>query len=144
MDPTTRTTGHRCGLTPRVYSTHIVRGKGTQPPRSSSNPPMDLLQGTLDVLILKTLSWEAMHGYAISRWIRQRTDQVLSVEDAALYQALHRLERKGLIESEWGLSENNRRAKYYQLTPAGRTQLRAETSEWRQYDEAVFKVLETA
>src|SRR6476620_913119 len=107
-------------------------------------PPMDLLQGTLDVLILKTLSWEAMHGYAISRWIRQRTDQVLSVEDAALYQALHRLERKGLIESEWGPSENNRRAKYYQLTPAGRTQLSAETSEWRQYDEAVFKVLETA
>ena len=105
---------------------------------------MDLLQGTLDVLILQTLSWDAMHGYAISRWIRQRTDNVLSVEDAALYQALHRLERKGLIESEWGLSENNRRAKYYQLTQAGRTQLRAETSEWRQYAEAVFKVLETA
>ena len=105
---------------------------------------MDLLQGTLDVLILKTLSWKAMHGYAISRWIRQRTDQVLSVEDAALYQALHRLERKGLIESEWGLSENNRRAKYYQLTPAGRTQLSAEASEWRQYAEAIFKVLETA
>jgi PadR family transcriptional regulator PadR len=110
----------------------------------SKRPPMDLLQGTLDVLILKTLSWEAMHGYAISRWIRQRTDQVLSVEDAALYQALHRLERKGLIESEWGLSENNRRAKYYQLTPAGRTQLSAEASEWRQYAEAIFKVLETA
>ncbi len=88
---------------------------------------MDLLQGTLDVLILKTLSWDAMHGYAISRWIRQRTDNVLTVEDAALYQALHRLERKGLIESEWGLSENNRRAKYYQLTTAGRTQFRAET-----------------
>jgi transcriptional regulator len=105
---------------------------------------VDLLQGTLDVLILKTLSWEAMHGYAISRWIRQRTDNVLTVEDAALYQALHRLERKGLIESEWGLSENNRRAKYYQLTQAGRDQLRAETTEWRQYAEAVFKVLETA
>ena len=94
---------------------------------------MDLLQGTLDVLILKTLSWEAMHGYAISRWIRQRTDAVLTVEDAALYQALHRLERKDLIESEWGLSENNRRAKYYQLTAAGRKQLRAEATEWRQY-----------
>jgi len=103
---------------------------------------MDLLQGTLDVLILKTLSWEAMHGYAISRWIRQRTDNVLTVEDAALYQAL--LERKGLIESEWGLSENNRRAKYYQLTAAGRKQFRAEATEWRQYAEAVFKVLETA
>ena len=94
--------------------------------------------------LLQTLSWDAMHGYAISRWIRQRTDNVLTVDDAALYQALHRLERKGLIESEWGLSENNRRAKYYQLTQAGRTQLRAETSEWRQYAEAVFKVLETA
>ena len=103
-----------------------------------------LIKGTLDVLILKTVSWGPAHGYAISRWIRQRTDQVLSVEDAALYQALHRLERKGLIESEWGLSENNRRAKYYQLTPAGRTQLGAEASEWRQYAEAIFKVLETA
>ena len=111
---------------------------------NANGPPMDLLQGTLDVLILKTLSWEPMHGYAISRWIRQRTDDVLTVEDAALYQALHRLERKGLIESEWGLSENNRRAKYYQLTAAGRKQFRAEATEWRQYAEAVFKVLETA
>src|SRR4026207_828567 len=105
---------------------------------------MDLLQGTLDVLILKTLSWDAMHGYAISRWIRQRTDNVPSAADAPLYQALHRLERKGLIESEWGLSENSRRAKYYQLTQAGRTQPRAETSEGSQDAEAVFKVLETA
>ena len=105
---------------------------------------MDLLQGTLDVLILKTLSWEPMHGYAISRWIRQRTDAVLTVEDAALYQALHRLERKELIESEWGLSENNRRAKYYQLTSQGRAQLRAEALTWRKYAEAVFKVLEPA
>ena len=106
--------------------------------------PLDLLQGTLDVLILKTLSWAPMHGYGVSRFIRQRTDDVLAVEDAALYQALHRLERKGWIESEWGLSENNRRAKYYQLTTEGRRQLRAETSMWRRYAEAVFKVLETA
>ena len=106
--------------------------------------PLDLLQGTLDVLILKTLSWGALHGYAVSRWIRQRTDEVLAVEDAALYQALHRLERKGLIESEWGLSENNRRAKYYQLTGSGRRQLRSEVATWRLYAEAVFKVLETA
>ena len=105
---------------------------------------LELLQGTLDLLVLKTLTWGPMHGYAVSRWIRQRTDNVLTVEDAALYQALHRLERKGLIESEWGLSENNRRAKYYQLTQGGRRQLRAEASEWRQYAEAVFKVLETA
>jgi PadR family transcriptional regulator PadR len=106
--------------------------------------PLDLLQGTLDVLILKTLSWGAMHGYAVSRWIRQRTDDVLAVEDAALYQALHRLERRGWIEAEWGLSENNRRAKYYRLTTEGRRQLRAEASTWRRYAEAVFKVLETA
>ena len=106
--------------------------------------PLDLLQGTLDVLILKTLSWGAMHGYAVSRWIRQRTDDVLAVEDAALYQALHRLERRGWIEAEWGLSENNRRAKYYRLTTDGRRQLRAEATTWRRYAEAVFKVLETA
>ena len=105
---------------------------------------LDLLQGTLDVLVLKTLSWGPMHGYAVSRWIRQRTDDVLAVEDAALYQALHRLERRGLVESDWGLSENNRRAKFYQLTSAGRQQLRAEAQVWRRYAEAVFKVLETA
>jgi transcriptional regulator len=106
--------------------------------------PLDLLQGTLDVLILKTLSWAPMHGYGVSRWIRQRTDGVLGIEDAALYQALHRLERRGWIEAEWGLSENNRRAKFYQLTADGRKQLRAEASTWRRYAEAVFKVLETA
>jgi len=106
--------------------------------------PLDLLQGTLDVLILKTLSWQPMHGYGVSRWIRQRTDDVLAVEDAALYQALHRLERRGWVEAEWGLSENNRRAKYYQLTAEGRKQFRAEAATWRRYAEAVFKVLETA
>src|ERR671920_1484649 len=95
--------------------------------------PLDLLQGTLDVLILKTISWQPMHGYAVSRWIRQRTDDVLAVEDAALYQALHRLERHGWIESEWGLSENNRRAKFYQLTSLGRRQLRAKSTSWARY-----------
>ena len=106
--------------------------------------PLDLLQGTLDVLILKTLSWGPMHGYGVSRFIRQRTDEVLSVEDAALYQALHRLERKGWIEAEWGISDTNRRAKFYRLTADGRRQLRAETSMWRDYATAVFKVLEIA
>ncbi|HVR97971.1 MAG TPA: PadR family transcriptional regulator [Thermoanaerobaculia bacterium] len=105
---------------------------------------MDLLQGTVAVLILKTLSWESMHGYDISRWIRQRTDGVLGLEDAALYQALHRLEKKGWIEAEWGLSENNRRAKFYRLTDEGRRELQLEASNWRRYAEAVFKVLETA
>jgi PadR family transcriptional regulator PadR len=105
---------------------------------------LDLLQGTLDVLILKTLSWGPAHGYGVSRWIRQRTDDVLAVDDAALYQALHRLERRGWIESEWGLSENNRRAKYYQLTAEGRRQLRAEVWTWQRYAAAVSRVLETA
>ena len=105
---------------------------------------LDLLQGTVDVLILKTLSWGPMHGYDVSRWIRQRTEGVLGLEDAALYQALHRLERRGWIEAEWGLSEKNRRAKFYRLTEEGRGQLQLEASNWRRYAEAVFKVLETA
>jgi PadR family transcriptional regulator len=103
---------------------------------------LDLLQGTVDVLILKTLSWEPMHGYAIAKWIEQRSDGVLGVADAALYQALHRLERRGWIASEWGLSENNRKAKYYRLTTLGRQQLRSEVTEIRRYVAALFKVLE--
>jgi PadR family transcriptional regulator PadR len=105
---------------------------------------LDLMQGTVAVLILKTLSWGAQHGYDISRSIRQRSDGALGLEDAALYQALHRLERKGWIAAEWGLSENNRRAKFYQLTGEGRQALQAELSTWRTYVEAVSKVLETA
>lgn len=102
---------------------------------------LSLVQGTLDILILQTLSWGSMHGYAVSRWIGDRTDGVIAVEDAALYQALHRMERKGWIEAEWGLSENNRRAKYYHLTRAGHKQLRKETATWRRYSEAVERVL---
>jgi transcriptional regulator len=103
---------------------------------------MDVLQGTLDLLILKTLAWGPMHGYGVSKWIHDRTDQVLLVEDAALYQALHRLARKKLVEAEWGLSENNRRARFYALTPLGRQQLSREVAQWRQYAGAVFKVVE--
>jgi len=105
---------------------------------------LELLQGTVDVLILKTLSWETMHGYSIAKWIEQRTEGVLGIADAALYQALHRLERRGWIESEWGLSENNRKAKFYKLTAAGRQQLRAEVTQLRRYVDALFKVLEPA
>jgi len=105
--------------------------------------PMDLLQGTLDVLVLRTLAWEPMHGYAVSRSIHQRTDGVLEIEDAPLYKALHRLERAGFVAAEWGVSENKRRARYYSLTNAGRRQLKAEETAWRQYAEAVFKVLES-
>jgi transcriptional regulator len=105
---------------------------------------LDLLQGTLDVLVLKTLSWGPRHGYAIARWIRQTTDDVLRIEEGALYPALHRMERKGWIEAEWGISENNRKAKFYQLTSRGRAQLRAESSTWARYAAAVAKVLQTA
>ena len=107
-------------------------------------PDLDLLKGTLDVLVLKTLSWGPRHGYAVSRWIAETTDDALSVEEGALYTSLHRLEQRGLVESDWGLSENNRRAKYYQLTAAGRAALRAQTQRWTRYAEAVFKVLQTA
>ncbi|HJU74171.1 MAG TPA: PadR family transcriptional regulator [Gemmatimonadaceae bacterium] len=103
---------------------------------------LDLLQGTLDLLILRTLAWGQMHGYGISGFIRQRTDGAISIVDAALYKALHRLERDRLIDSVWGVSENNRKAKYYRLTPAGRRRLHAELDEWRRYSAAVLKVVE--
>lgn len=105
---------------------------------------LELLQGTLDVLILKALSWGPTHGYGVSNLIRERTAGDLSIEDAALYKALHRLERAGWVDASWGLSDNNRRAKYYRLTSAGRTQLRAEEKALRRYVSAVFRVLEPA
>jgi transcriptional regulator len=105
---------------------------------------LDLLHGTVAVLILKTLTWGPMHGYDISRTIRQRSDGALGLEDAALYQALHRLEHKAWIEAEWGVSENNRRAKFYRLTNEGRRQLDTEVTSWRANVDAVSKVLETA
>ena len=106
--------------------------------------PLTLLQGTLDLLILQTLSFGPNHGYGVSTLIRQRTDGTLAVEDAALYQGLHRLERRRLVAAEWGLSDNNRKAKYYRLTPQGRRQLRAESAKWTRYADAVFKVLKPA
>ncbi|HET7621994.1 MAG TPA: PadR family transcriptional regulator [Gemmatimonadaceae bacterium] len=106
-------------------------------------PPQDLLQGTLDLLILKTLSWGPAHGYAIARWIQQLTGQVLDVGEGSLYPALHRLEERGWVKSEWQLSPNNRRAKFYQLTTRGRQQLRAETASWTEFVDAVGKVLRT-
>ena len=105
---------------------------------------LDLLQGTLDVLVLKALAAGPRHGYAVARWIRETTDDTLQIEEGALYTSLHRMEKRGWVESEWGLSENNRRAKYYQVTAAGRKQLRAQTATWTRYAEAVFKVLRTA
>ena len=107
----------------------------------SRDTSLVIIQGTLDVMILKALSAGAQHGYGITAWIRERTEGELGIEDGALYQALHRLSHRGWVEAEWGLSENNRKAKYYQLTTRGRAQLRAETTRWTAYAEAVFKVL---
>jgi PadR family transcriptional regulator PadR len=103
---------------------------------------LELLQGTLDLLVLKTLTWGPMHGYSVARQIRERSDNVFLVEEGALYPALHRLERAGWIESEWGVSENNRKAKFYQLTTRGRAQLRTELATWQRYTKAVAGVLQ--
>jgi PadR family transcriptional regulator PadR len=105
---------------------------------------LDLLQGTLDLLILKTLTWGPRHGYAVASWIRETTNQRLQIEEGALYTALHRMEKRGWLEAEWGLSENNRKAKYYQLTTQGRKQLRSKTTVWTEYASAVFQVLQTS
>jgi PadR family transcriptional regulator, regulatory protein PadR len=106
-----------------------------------SRAPSEMLQGTVDVLILRALAWEPMHGYAISRWLDARSDGVLGVDGAALDQALHRLEHRKWVAASWGVSENNRRAKFYALTPAGRARLRSESATWARYAEAVHKVL---
>src|SRR5690348_4225753 len=104
----------------------------------------DLLHGTLDLLVLKTLSWEPMHGYCITKWIEQATRGELEILDSALYKALHRLEDAGAIATEWGVSDNNRRAKYYSLTARGRQLLRAETATWKRFVAAVSGVIEPA
>jgi transcriptional regulator len=104
----------------------------------------ELLQGTLDMLILKTLNRGSMHGYAIAEFIQQTSEDALRVEEGALYPALHRLELRGWLASEWGLSENNRRAKYYRLTAAGRKQLAEETAHWSRMIAAIGRILETA
>jgi len=103
---------------------------------------LDLIRGTVDLLILKALSDGDRHGYAVSEWIRSATDGTLLVEEGTLYPALHRLEAKGWIESEWGLSENNRKAKYYGLTADGRTRLAEERAQWGRYAEAVARALD--
>lgn len=105
---------------------------------------LDLLQGTLDLILLKALIWGPAHGYAIARWVGDTTGGDLQVDEGALYTALHRIERRGWISAEWGLSENNRKAKYYQLTPVGRRQLRDKTATWNRYARAVARVLQTA
>ena len=108
-----------------------------------TKPNVDLLQGTLDMLVLKTLQLEAQHGWGISQRIQQMSKDVLQVNQGSLYPALHRLQRQGLIGAEWGTSENNRRAKYYSLTAKGRTQLAAETATWERLSSAVSDILQT-
>ena len=106
-------------------------------------PPGDLIPGTLDMLILKTVSRGAMHGYAIAQFIQQASRDVLKVEEGALYPALHRLEVRGLLTSTWGVSDNNRRAKYYNLTPEGRKKLREQTAAWEHVAGGIAAALRT-
>jgi PadR family transcriptional regulator PadR len=105
---------------------------------------LDLLQGTLDLIILKALIWGPSHGYAVARWVAETTGDDIQVEEGALYTALHRMEKRGWISAEWGLSDNNRKAKYYQLTPVGRRQLHEKTELWHRYARAIARVLRTA
>jgi PadR family transcriptional regulator, regulatory protein PadR len=104
--------------------------------------PLALRQGTLDLLVLRALAWGPNHGYGIAGLVNERTAGDLVIEDAALYQALHRLDRQGFAEAEWRPSDNNRRARYYTLTAAGRKRLREETASWRRYSRAVEAVLQ--
>lgn len=102
----------------------------------------EFLKGTLDLMVLKTLSWAPAHGYGIARWIEQCTDDVLQVEEGSLYPALYKLEERGLIVADWGISEHNRRAKFYRLTAAGKKQLQASVQYWTRFTNAVANVLE--
>ena len=112
--------------------------------KGKKDNPGDLLQGTLDMLILKSLVRGQKHGYAVAEWIHQTSDDVLRVEEGALYPALHRLELRGLLSSVWGASDNNRRAKYYSLSAAGRKRLAAESEYWSRMSAAIARILRTA
>ena len=104
-------------------------------------PDLEFKRGAIELLILKTLSWGPMHGYGIARWIQTTTDDALRVEEGSLYPALNRLEDKGMVEGEWGVSENNRRAKFYSLSSRGRQALHAEAESWNRFAAAIAKVL---
>ena len=109
-----------------------------------ANARTNIMQGTLELLILKTLARESMHGYGIVQQIHETVDDLLKVEDGSLYPALYRMEERGWISSEWGVSENNRRAKFYQLTLTGRKQLEAECANWERISQAITKILQAA
>ena len=102
---------------------------------------LPVLKGTLDLLVLRALSWTPMHGFEIVSWLERAANASLDFDDSALYQAVYRLEERGLLQAEWGVTENNRRARYYKLTAAGRTHLRAETRNWVQYADTVTSIL---
>ncbi|HTR77540.1 MAG TPA: PadR family transcriptional regulator [Gemmatimonadaceae bacterium] len=104
-------------------------------------PPLPLLKGTLDLLVLRALSWTPMHGFEIVSWLERAATGSLDVEDSALYQALYRLEERALLEADWGVTENNRRARYYKITAAGRSFLRTETRTWVKYANTVTTIL---
>ncbi len=106
-----------------------------------SQEELDLLQGTLDVLVLRALSWGRMHGYAVARFIRQGSGESFRILDGALYTSLHRMQERGWVESEWGISEKGKRARFYRLTTAGRAALRSERASWERYVRAVARVL---
>ena len=106
-----------------------------------SSPDLEFKRGAIELLILKTLSWGPRHGYAIAKWIQDTTDDTLRVEEGSLYPALHRLENKGAIGAAWGVSDKNRQAKFYSLTPLGRRTLRAESESWTRFADAIAKVL---
>jgi PadR family transcriptional regulator PadR len=108
-----------------------------------TNERIDLPQGTLDLLILRTLALGPQHGWAISERVQQVSSDVLQIQQGSLYPALHRLERRGWIKAKWGTSENNRRAKYYELTPSGKKQLEVETDSWKKLTAAVSQILES-
>ena len=109
--------------------------------KTTSVDELPLLKGTLDLLILKTLSWGPMHGFGIAMWLEQRSRSALGVDDSAMYQSLHRLEARGLAEGEWGLTEKNRKARYYRLTRSGREHLKRQSSVWMRYAAAVGDIL---
>ena len=102
---------------------------------------MGVVKGTLDMLVLKALSWQPMHGFEVTAWLERRSGKRLALEDAALYQALYRMEKRGLVEADWGMTEHNRRARYYRLTASGRSHLKEQTKQWLRYAETVTSIV---
>ena len=111
---------------------------------AGSNAPLGLLKGTVDMLVLKALSWGPMHGFGIALWLEEQSKGALGMDDSAMYQVLHRLEERGFVDAQWKTTENNRRARFYRLTPLGRTHLTAETESWLKYSRTVTSVMTLA